>query len=187
MAVWFTGLHLPGGAQVLSGAEFMQTDPPVDEAEQATVNAEARTEAALPFVPVQTVRQTSFRASDEVRDERRWRRGHPVKPAIEGLVVPASLAAVGSRREEFLRQGCSGGTRLAPMKEWAASDDSIQGRLLAPVAMGLLPFRLREELPGSFLPAIPVGVPEEVDTKLLACRATSRSACRSSVPLHRVP
>lgn len=52
MAVWFTGLYLPGGAQVLSGAEFMQTDPPVDEAVQATVNAEARTEAALPFVPV---------------------------------------------------------------------------------------------------------------------------------------
>ena len=71
MAVWFTGLYLSGGAQVLSGAESMQTDPPVDEAVQATVNAEARTEAALPFVPVQTVRQTSFRASDEVRDERR--------------------------------------------------------------------------------------------------------------------
>ena len=52
MAVWFTGLNLPGGAQVLSGAESMQTDPPVDEPEQATVNAEARTEAALPFVPV---------------------------------------------------------------------------------------------------------------------------------------
>ena len=186
MAGWFTGLHPPGGAQVLSGSEFMQTDPPVDEAEQATVNAEARTEAALPFVPVQTVRQTSFRASDEVRGERR-RRGHPVKPAIEGLVVPASLAAVGSRREEFLRQRYSGGTRLAPMKEWAASDDLIQGRLLAPVAEGLGPFGLRQEPPGSFLPAIPVGVPEEVDRNLLACRVTSRSACRSSVPPRRVP
>ena len=115
----------------------------MDEAVEATVNAEARTGAALPFVPVQTESQMSFRATDEVRGERR-RRAHPVKPAIEGPVVPASFVAVGSRGEEFLRHGYSGEIRLAPMKEWAASDDLIEGRLLAPVAEGIGPFRLRE-------------------------------------------